>query len=461
MVKTTKVTGMLVCGVILLLICSTFALASTREELTITEEVLVGDVSVVEGMTLHMKSEMAGQHFWNMEVPMGNAEATEVSYEYFDSVQGDAYIETPELYLRTIQNGRLWFYECEDLEALRESYDLRANDAAPIEAILDVASRMEYQEDGTGTYTETVKYSDYYEYYPVEVSLSFYDEDGLSYKALSSDAREQIQAACKIPVVEGHEIIISVSFDKEQVWEIGIDSVVQNDETGIYSYGAINEEEAYLINQVKTRNGELDETKEYEAAQIYYISFNTTEESGYLEVEEIKELNLISEGAEVIDLKECGDTILAYLVEENESYIAVYSKESLEEIQRITLNHEFSWMKAMDQNMYVQSMDSDFTVLKWDGDQYEVFLEGNLEATNLDEQGYYYYSATYTLLDDKLVMSQQYRAHYGYLGDTIVSCYDDTGLIYMGRYYNSQQGEQEIGDYELNIQESGVPSVTF
>lgn len=47
---------------------------------------------------------------------------------------------------------------------------------------------------------------------------------------------------------------------------------------------------------------------------------------------------------------------------------------------------------------------------------------------------------------------QEYLQDYGAMGDTVVTCYEAEGLVYAGRYHNSQQDEVVIGeDYGLNV----------
>lgn len=449
MKKATRLTlAGAVIGVVVIVYAS-LTLGSVKESIVITEEVLYGDASTVDDMTLHLSTNMDGKHIWDIEVPLGNPEDSEVAYAYYTEYQEPEYDYGETFELRNTKNGGYTIYKSiENIQEVLENEKVYYGESFPLLAMIDIASNIVKEE----TYTETVLYSDYYENYPYEASGDFRDSNGKN-RWFSDEALEKIYDYFSFPVIEGDEMKVTIYYDDTQM-DMIIESPNTSNTIDIWNWSVVDENGIYYATQMKSENWETGEYTLYSNPEVSYIPYYESENDWSMEVGEIRPLLTMSEDTELLLMEDGGDVVLMLLKEGEQSFFRTYNKEDFSLVQEIELpiiatNYGFT---LMEEAVYIQGVEETFVVLKKEEGAYSIAIEGTMEVVLAQEDGWWYYDSNLFYVDDRLVNVQEYLQDYGAMGDTVVTCYEAEGLVYAGRYHNSQQDEVVIGeDYGLNV----------
>ncbi len=446
-----KATGKTIIGVVFgvaMLVCGSVFLGSVKESVIITEEVLYGDTSVVEDMTLKMSTSMDGNHIWDMQVPLGNAKDTEVEYVYYTEHQEPEYDYRDEFQINTVKSGGMTVYDT--IYTINEEVfdESRGRENFPIKAIAAVASRANKGK----SYTETVSYSDYYTEYPYDITLSIYD-GYRNYNFISDEGLEKLYDYFSFPIIEGDEIEITVTHDETHV-EASVGNSDPDGTIDIWNLSVVDDVGIYFASQMRRENWETGECVLYTSPEVTYIPYVKKENDfeGQIEIGEISPLLTMSEDTQILSMEDGGDVIIMTLKEGGQSLFRTYSKENfglIKEIELPIIAKDYS-LKLLEEAVYVEGKENTFVVLKKEDNQYSIVIEGTKEAVVVEEkEGYFAYDSHYFYIDDKLVIVSNY-------GDMVVTCYDAEGLVYAGKYHNSQSDEVLIEDeYELNVMPFG------
>ncbi len=469
MKKATRLTLVGAVIGVAVIVYASLTLGSVKESVVITEEVLYGDVSTVDDMTLHLSTDMDGKHIWDIEVPLGNAEDSEVAYAYYTEYQEPEYDYENTFELRTTKNGGYTIYRSiENIQEVLENEEVYYGESFPLLAMIDITSNTVKGE----TYTETVLYSDYYENYPYEVSDDFRDSNGKN-RWFSDDALEKIYNYFSFPVIEGDEMKVTLYYDDTQM-EMIIASPDSNNTIDIWSDSVVDEVGIYYATQMRSENWETGVCTLYTDLEVYYIPYYESENDWSVEVGEIHPLLTVAEDTQLLVMEDGGDVVMMLLKEGEQSFFRTYDKEDFSLVQEIELPiiADIYGFTLMEDAVYIQGVEDTFVVLKKEDGAYSIAIEGTMEVVVAQEDarevvvaqeddrevvvaqedGWWYYSSDFFYVDDMLVNVQEYRQYRGAMGDTIVTCYDAEGLVYKGRYRNSQQDEMVIGeDYGLNV----------
>lgn len=376
-------------------------LADGKDDVIISEEVLAGDVTAVEGMTLNWQTSMMGEHTWTLEAPLGNVEETKVDYQYEPEY---GYGENEPIFSMNLETNAYicmenGVYDWEDIEVYNKG-------TTPILAISDVASRATI---GT-PYTETVLYSDYYDYYPYDIWGSF---EGDRY--LSEEAQAKIISSCQFPVVEGDALEITVYLDGDGYCEIRYTRDEDSQYISLDTWYVLLEDGIYCAMQMREYDLEITPLSDLD---VYYIPFIESEETETeINIGEIEHLGTLPDTMEAEAVTERGEVIVQML-EEPSKYAVVELKDGA----------------------------------------YDILLEVEMDDAILEEvMDSFPISMDYE--DNRLVQIYEASDAGRTMSDLIVCIYGEEGIIYAGRYHNSQQEEMPAMDseYEKSLYiESGV-----
>ncbi len=425
MAKTTKITLLATLLSVVVMVAGAAYVAAGKEAVTITEEVLVGDVSSVEGRTLNFETKMGDNHFWEVSVPLGQVEGTQVTYEYFSAAQNR---EVGEFILNMDIMRAFWvsYYDVSTTEEL-DRYFLG-------EASADVASRAEVGE----YYTETILYSDYYEYYPIDiVELLPSLDSAVTYGYLSEEALEQLEETVQLPVVEGDSVDITVYIGQDGV--VNLEGTATDDALGAVQITAgalsvVEEDGIYFSVQLQQEEPLLDR-------EVYYASLVPSQDNFNWEIEEIKHLATIPKSIEMMDMADGGDVLVGLIVEEEETYLATYSKSDITELDRVLLPQGGTRIEMMGDAAYIPKGNV-FTVVSIEDERCSVVMEHEFADVSVDSEWTMYESGgTCSYIDGELFLTYSSEWGSGMITDMMVCCYDTEGLVYAGLYHNSQKNE--------------------
>ncbi len=386
--KYTKITFVTTLVSVLLMGAGMIYLADAKGDVIISEEVLAGDVTDVEGMTLNWQTSMMGEHTWTLEAPLGNVEETKVDYQYESEYGYGENENIVSVALETnayicMENG---VYDWEDIE-------FHSKGTTPVLAIRDVASRATI---GT-PYTETILYSDFYDYYPYDIWGSFEGD-----KYLSEEAQAKIISSCQFPVVEGDELEITVYLDGEGFCEIWYARDENTQYISLDTWYVLLEDGIYCAMQMREYDLEITPLSNLE---VYYIPFIESEEME-VNIGEIEHLGTLPDTMEAEAMTESGEVIVQMRAE-SPKYAVIALKDGA----------------------------------------YDILLEVEMEDAILEEViDCYPVSMDYE--DNQLIQIFEAPDSGRTMSDLIVCIYGDEGIVYAGRYHNSQQEEMPGTDYE-------------
>lgn len=223
---------------------------SQNNTVTITEDILFGDKSVAEGITVLSKAHY-GQHlFWNTEYTIGENAEPETEYKFYSSEQYDTDL------------GASYFFQIDT--DIRYGLDMQT----PAEEQVGLARVYKelYDSCEIGEKVEkTVALKDIYEYYPLRLNIilpnvrwsnndyeSLYDDEPGSEKYVVNKFREFF----RIPILDGHEVDISISRNKNGV-SISSGSTSSSEAYDYYfsSVSAYTEDTVFFTIRNKTYKG--------------------------------------------------------------------------------------------------------------------------------------------------------------------------------------------------------------
>ena len=153
-----------------LLVGATAAVNGQEKAVEITEELLFGDPAAAEGLRLGVKTTMDSYLHWDTAIFPGRNLTWDTSFRYTSSREDEGREPTPYFYISSMGGmGTSTTYD--------GNLNLDEWDGDPFGPILkDVASRAPA---GQENYTETVRLSDYMEYFPLSVDYYYdYNDDG-------------------------------------------------------------------------------------------------------------------------------------------------------------------------------------------------------------------------------------------------------------------------------------------
>ncbi len=168
-----------------------------KENVVIVQETVYGDPEAAKGLTLEWKTQWAGQLLWDTQYTVGSGEEAKSGFVFRSGGSRWKNFYEGEVLLET--NGG-W-------GELYISADHMEETICP-ELTKAVASRTE----NGSTHTETIRFADYYEYYPLDFSVAEPDS-GLAHFY----NRDQAYWAdfFRIPVPEDHLMEVTVTKDME------------------------------------------------------------------------------------------------------------------------------------------------------------------------------------------------------------------------------------------------------
>ena len=236
--------------VLLLLLVSMTAVSfaevnQSGTEIEIEEEILYGDKTVAEGLTLQIPVSVNGRMFWDTEYVVGDDPAARTDFRFYQdshyeygAYSGDGF--SLEMY----SGGGSSTSGSMDLET-QAPYGMA-------DAFIDVADRT-----GAGEkHTERVKYRDYYEYYPLNAyvqlnngdecvgsrALRFGEEESEKLSEL-----EQLLGQFKVPIPE--DCILEITIEKDADGDVkGYDFFMDGDGTLSWnSFSAVTEDALFFL----------------------------------------------------------------------------------------------------------------------------------------------------------------------------------------------------------------------
>ncbi len=436
MMKSTRVIGILALSAIGILIYGHSNLMKAKDTILFTEEVLEGNISTVSGMNLNYVSEMDNLHFWEVQVPLGSVEDASVSYEYYSEPQYELYKSDRIMEVAFINSSAI-------VSSLSVEESIDYHNEYLTDAILDVASRATVGE----SYTETVLISDYYDYYPLYIELTSMEDRAIW---MDEETRDLLQAYFQYPVLEGHQCEITVSKLEDGGIEISYDASMDQVRLEIRNFSCSVGNQGFLVMQDSGYEMVNNELVEFQHTRFYCMDFSI-DESYFAVFENIEYIGDLPESQSIQSFTYDGEVLVAVVLEGDRTYLNTYSPEDFSLIQQLEVNLSDVWNTAvLDDIFYMESETSEFVVLEKVDGSYRIVFEGERDHP-ISEEVKYFFSENFAYIDGKLVVAQEYGDPGNVMKGILVTCYDETGLLYAGAYTSSQREEVYMDVYGYNI----------
>ena len=459
-------------------------LLEEKDAVEITETVLYGDKSIVEGVTIERNVKYADNIHWDTTYVVGEQPKCETAYTF--SAEGDLEDGTRqyagvEFYTGNTRN----FDEIENQEELMG---------------LEIAYRELLAETEPGeTKSKVVSLADYQEYYTFDIDLDLAGDfryfqlsereirNSLKIESLNAKYRESLEQqltiveafheAFKIPVIKNHIYVISLEKDLEgRLYSWGYSSVrgggstngldvvhdipENADDFHFTMVSAMTEDTCYFTFNTRTSEGDIVDTSEMpQGYGIYMFHYDSAKEQ--IDVERLKRVYALEPSEYVVwlHLDEQKENLLLFSEEGNECILTVIDLATMQEKQRLVFanENEANYPFIYEDFMVVRYTWDRFAVLSRNADgTYQVEFSADIEEEDAEKfpNMYLYGNVVFDwngeilLMGDSLVTDEDY--YYNENCGFYLAAFDETGLLYYGEYENSLNTGIEYDDYYFN-----------
>lgn len=425
------------------------SLTRQQDQVEIIEEFSYGDKTVVEGLTVWARMGYGYQDFWEITHTMGEQGETVVrTYTWEERDQIPSITKSEYKEFDVMQSG------ANSTEHTIEGKFSKVNGLDAM--VADVAGRTAR---GT-THQETLKYSDYMEYYPMYMTLFFgdiYSKEGNEYVKMVYDWHltpafaQAFHRFFRIPVIPESQVTISVT--KDQDGKVIAEEMERDSITPWSIMASVETETGWYFGFHDGGEGRKIDTSHIPGGEgIYYMPVE--EENGYRCVRPERLSTVIS--LEEIDYvyglytDESQETLFVSVWQEDRNLLYIYDLATMEMIQKLDMNeygalggiedvYPFDDFLLIDSNMYwlLERQESGRYELKFRVPQtltYEQRVLGRPKGVYLEDAVIDYNGEQLLIggwrFGESSEDSQKKDGFY-------LSLYDETGLIYYGLYKTS------------------------
>jgi hypothetical protein len=428
---------------------------SAKDAVELTETTLIGDVSAAKGLSVNLRSHYQNHLFWDTTLLPGQLPTTEFLFsqsEIKEKMKRD--YRGVQIYLSTnmgaSSNGNI------------ELFDANTGGMAAI--FKDVASRTE---NGT-TNREIVFIKDYYDFYPMGIEFDLpgnyhtWMDSSLEQEINSDNATtakrdisilEEMENYFRFPVLEEHQLEITITKDDDgNVVELNSSTVDGSNVWFDVINANINDSYYFAISAKTQENLLLDYSYVPGGYGIYRLPVATIEEPIEVTIDDMDMVYPLASTEQILVFKPNADkTKLLLVVQEKNSYILkILDGKTAQELQRIPLMdaHEEYWVTHLhvgEDFLVTLFNERDFLVLQeTDRGSYEVQYSGVLPEDKLFSFNYNN-NPSMAFDGERLAIAavNDLYSHDTLCGFSIV-VYDETGILYAGRYDSSlDKGQPE------------------
>ncbi len=462
-------------------------LLKEKDNVQITETVVLGDKSVVEGVTVERNVKYDRYIRWSTTYVVGEEPECDTVYMFDEQgrlrEEADYRYSGIELYTNVIRAFDDANEKAEDLtgvdRAMKELFD-RTEPGQENSMIIDLKDYLDFYEyevtiDLPGPLTHHFINKE-----EIEESLARYASNDNYIEDLKEELHivEALTEFFKIPVIDNHLYEIAVSKDMDgnlYGWSYGTangggssgnvsmgGTLTDSDSFNMWAISVFTEDMCYFTFNPYTDNGQLVDTSYIPGGfGIYQLPFD--KESGVIDVDNLCMVYALDPTEDILNLHydEKRNTIL--LLEHKSAgtgyQMTVFDADTMEVKQEVVYSDDgYGAGIYMADDFIVLEAADDVIVLSVDNNgiyQKEIECDIKLltEQTDVDYLDFSYMDFDWD--GEKLIFaaplndSTSYR-YYQSCGFYLAT-YDETGLIYYGEYVSSLDAESSIGDYDYNF----------
>ena len=419
-----------------------------RDQVVITEEVIYGDKTAAEGLTILVQTAMdKGVLYWDTVYTIGEQPQTHTDFTYIPSHRASPVVYEPAGLL--LEDER--HHHSSDWTRASDALELSGIGLAYWELMQEIPAEEEVE--------RTIRVADYYEYYPMHAELDlpnyylsyFYGEINASVSLKQHDNMVQVYHALtdylKIPVLPTETMSINLRRSETGVtgWGSGTGGSVRYEP---WAKTTVTDDACYfVVNNRATDDRIMDFSQVPGGYGIHMISYdyNPTEEGTMVDPDSLRMVYPLDEESRVIWLehtKENDRLLLTTLEPGGETVLHVIKCGTMEALQEITL-----YQGADVESFHMAACEDDFVAIHSAGDRI-ILLEERSDGTyeravdiNLTDEQRVGYGFHTTYWDgEKLVLACPWEQIDWQSGDNCgfgVGVYDKTGALFVAKYTSS------------------------
>lgn len=434
---------------------------SKRDQVEITQETVFGDPAAAEGLTVTIPAGYRDQLFWETTCNLGEKTGADSSYVFFQTAQQAE--ETPrEPYLQLSTQLYMGYRENSGEDGISQAYRELFEDTQP------------------GTESERIIFlRDYYEYYPLSLEYQLTSSSDFSdllmqeeYEMGAYDGEPKrlfsaFAAYFRIPVLEEETLRISIGKDSEgRIASTGSGST-DDDNFAMYTVSAVRGNECYFAFDAHTYEGNLVDVSQISGGfGIYRMTFRDLQGQDF---------GVGLESLETVYRLDPQAGILGLTLSEDESRLLLHTREGSDYVVTgIDLASMQPVQRAVTKNVIVPN--GGFSFFEEDG--FFVVATDHLSVFTLEENGecslalcvpidYEKTNPTFLVNSTRMAFDGERLAVCDYLTDAgtfgpnfDVFVYDETGLVYDGRYHSSLSLGGVEGNNDSLIRSTNQFSIT-
>lgn len=462
------------------------SLLSERDQIEFTENVIYGDKSIVDGVTVEMENHYEEQLFWNSTYVIGETPQIHTDYKFYHSKQNENdYSYRGSMYFNADYYNRLewidWNENSEDVP--KEGMALLMKELAEETQSGEEREKLFFLKDYMDYYAFSVDLSSAYasaeDEHRLNINLNEYElqsylasgEKNNYPKEAIEQTKEELEwlnafhEFFKIPVMDTEAAVLSLRKDETGTvtgWgmatagmgtgtgEAAIPTLPEGKEYDSFYFSTesvVNNKECYFTFYPRTENGELVDTSLIPGGYgIYYLPFDVQEQEIY--PEKLAMVYALDPTIQVynLSLDERNGKLLLFTIEEGLVYLSVIDIETMTLVEKFEIGTEESGIgfhKIYDDYMVVDA--NAIVVFEIDADgNYKKVLSApreKLDIYEVDREG-----ATYmpnwdtefdwngeTLIFANYIFNEVYYPEPSFY----VAAMDETGLVYLASYQSS------------------------
>ena len=462
-------------------------LLKEKDNVQITETVVLGDKSVVEGVTVERNVKYHRYILWNTTYVVGEEPECDTVYTFDE--QGRLREESKysydglELYTNVIRAFDDADEKPENLTGVDRAMKELFDETAPGQEnsrIIDLRDYLDFYEYEVSIDLPGLITHPFINKAEIEESLAHYASNSSYIEDLKEELHivEALTEFFKIPVIDNHLYEIAVSKDMEgnlHGWSYGSangggssgnvsmgSTLTDSDSFNMWTISVFAEDVCYFTFHPYSDNGQLIDTSYIPGGfGIYQLPFD--KENGTVDVDNLRLVYSLEPSDEILNLHydEKRDAIL--LLGHNragEGYcMTVFDADTMEVKQEIVYSNDGygSGIYMADDFIVLETMENVIVLSVDENGIYQKELECDIklltEQTRVDYLDFSYMDFDWD--GEKLIfcgpLNDSTSYHYYQSCGFYLAAYDKTGLTYYGEYVSSLDAESSIGDYDYNF----------
>lgn len=403
------------------------------DKVTVTERTLYGDKAAADGLTLTMGTTYLGRLYWDTDYTVGAGTKPETVYSYYAEEQREP---GRRIYGFFMMDG----IDLYPTHTLAEGEEPTGIDAA-------ISALWEATPNGQKA-TETVYLKDYYDYYPMIVSI----ETGANTALKDGPTHQAFSEYFRIPVEDRDTVTIKANKVQDSASFNNMDSYMYGDYFTFVTNDAVAESRNICFFEFNNCYYDTDGVKNYVDTSlipggwgIYAFTFDpdvlfdsVNKGEGFL-TGDIQTVLPLEKETEVYALLLNGDEsrLLIFTEETDGAYLTVLDTDTLLETQRIRVGDTGFYQIDTEEDFTVAATQDSFTVLTEENGVFTLQYTVNTPILPeiVSNKCWSIYDMDYK--NGRLAWAgavSDYRSEHNC--DYCMAVFDKTGLLYLGEFTN-------------------------